>query len=56
MNKIQVVGSGSTGNSYIIDIDGDKLLVEAGVKWKTLLNNLYYDLNMMGMLISHSHH
>lgn len=56
MSNIQVVNSNSGGNCYILDVDGDKLILEAGVKWKALLNDLFYDLNVMGVVVSHSHH
>lgn len=54
--KITVVGSGSSGNSYIID-DGDSvLLIECGVAPKKTKQALNYDLSrVVGCLLSHSH-
>ena len=54
--KIHVIGSGSTGNGYIIESNGKKLIVELGCKWKFYLEALKYDIeNVEGALASHRH-
>ena len=39
---IKVIGSNSSGNSYILDCLGEYLLIELGVKWDNILNGLNY--------------
>lgn len=54
--KIHVIGSGSTGNGYIIESNGKKLIVELGCKWKFYLEAMKYDIaNVEGALVSHKH-
>lgn len=54
--KIHVIGSGSTGNGYIIESNGKKLIVELGCKWKFYLEALKYDIESVeGALASHRH-
>ena len=49
--------SGSSGNLYeVVANNGDKLLIEAGVKWSEVLEALDYDLkSVKGCLLSHEH-
>ena len=54
--KIHIIGSGSTGNGYIIESNGKKLIVELGCSFKDVLKKLDYDLSSVaGCLVSHCH-
>jgi phosphoribosyl 1,2-cyclic phosphodiesterase len=56
MMKIEVFGSGSAGNAYLITSGKDKILLEAGLPIKQLKEKLKYDFEgIHGCLISHSH-
>lgn len=56
MTTLRINGSSSSGNSYILDCNGKKLLVELGVPWKEILKSLEYDVNnICGALVSHTH-
>ncbi len=49
--------SGSTGNLYTLTSDtGKRLLIEAGVPWRKLLEAVNYDLsNIVGCIVTHDH-
>lgn len=50
------VGSGSSGNNYILDCDGEKLILEAGVPFKECAHMLNFDLeNVRAVLTTHGH-
>jgi phosphoribosyl 1,2-cyclic phosphodiesterase len=51
------LGSSSKGNSYILNTDTDEtLIIEAGIKYKTILKNLNFKLgDVKGALITHEH-
>lgn len=54
--KIDVLGSNSSGNCYIIEDQGQKLIVEAGVHIDNIKKNLNFDFkNVVGCLVSHEH-
>ena len=54
--KLIVLGSSSSGNSYILDVGDEILLIECGVDKKTLLRGLNYDLARVTACIStHKH-
>lgn len=56
MAKIKVVGSSSAGNGYVIDTGDAILLLECGVKARSLLRAASYRINKIaGCLISHIH-
>lgn len=56
MAKLKVLGSGSSGNCYILDCDGEQLLIELGISWKDIIRGLNYDLSkVIGCLVSHRH-
>lgn len=53
---LQVVASGSEGNAYVLQNNGEALLLEAGVSFKKVLPVLDYDVSkVQGALISHEH-
>lgn len=56
MSKLITIGSGSSGNSYILECGNEKLLIELGVDFKQVLRALNYDLtNVCACLVSHQH-
>ena len=56
MATLKILGSSSSGNSYLIECKDETLIVELGVKWKDILKGLNYDLsNVCGALVSHRH-
>lgn len=58
MDKCTLIcnGSGSSGNSYIIDCGNEKLLIELGVPYPDIITGLDYDLSKVkGILVSHIH-
>lgn len=53
---LHIISSGSIGNNYILDCNGEKLILELGVQFKRTLQALSYNLeNVSGVLISHAH-
>ena len=56
MIKINVFGSGSSGNGYLIDDGYSQLIIEMGVSMKTIFRDMKHDLSRVaGCLISHEH-
>ena len=54
--KLITIGSSSSGNSFILQCNDDILLIEAGIKWDSILKGLNFNLEKVrGVLISHSH-
>ena len=54
MATLKVISSGSVGNAYILDCGNEQLIIELGVSWKEILNELNYDLKKVrGCLASH---
>ena len=53
---IEVCGSGSSGNGYVLDCDGRVLLLEAGCRFIDIKRILNYDISgIVGMFVSHGH-
>ena len=56
MIDIQVFGSGSSGNGYLIDDGRSQVLIECGVKFELVKRKMKFDLSRVaGMCISHEH-
>ena len=56
MNKITILGSGSSGNGYVLECGNEIIVIELGVQLNTLLKCLNYDLTKVrGCLVSHQH-
>lgn len=54
--RVQVLGSSSKGNSYILESCGNKLIVDAGVSFKEVQKALNFNFNdVVGALVTHSH-
>lgn len=56
MARLQCLGSSSSGNCFILDVDGEKLIIDLGVKWSEILSGLDYDITKVcGCLVTHVH-
>lgn len=55
--KLKIVGSGSSGNCYVLTCSsGKSLIIEAGINFKEVKKALDFNLsNVQGVLVSHSH-
>lgn len=54
--KLTVVSSGSIGNHYILECNGERLILELGIKWRDIIKALDYNIsNVVGCLCSHRH-
>jgi len=54
--NIRVLGSGSKGNCYLLECDGEVLIIECGIKYKDILQGLNFNIsNVIGCLVSHEH-
>lgn len=54
MAKLKILSSGSIGNAYILECNGERLLLELGIGWQEILKGLNYKLgNVVGALCSH---
>ena len=59
MAKVKVVGTGSSGNSYILECENEILLIELGVNWNEIIKSLNYQegfRKVVGCIASHEHH
>lgn len=55
-SKIRVIGSGSSGNAYILECQNEILLLELGIGWNNIKKALNFDLSkVVGVCVSHSH-
>lgn len=56
MATLKVLGSGSSGNSYILQTKKENLILELGCKWNEVLGMLNYKIdNVCGCLVTHEH-
>jgi phosphoribosyl 1,2-cyclic phosphodiesterase len=54
--KLKVLGSSSAGNCYILENDGEALIIEAGIKFSEVKKAVNFDISrIVGCLISHEH-
>lgn len=54
--KLKVLGSGSSGNCYILESDTEALIVEAGLPFKEVKKALDFNIRkIVGVVVSHSH-
>lgn len=53
--KFKVLGSGSSGNGYLLtSSNGETLIIEAGVRFADVLKHVPYK-SIVGLIVSHSH-
>lgn len=54
--KINVLGSSSKGNCYILEVENDKLLIDAGVGIRDVQVALNFNFkDVVGTLVTHEH-
>lgn len=54
--KLKILGSNSSGNSYILENDNEALLIEAGIDIRLVKKELKFNLRKVaGAIISHRH-
>lgn len=54
--KLKVLGSGSSGNCYLLQDKKETLILECGIPYKTILKGLDFNLrNVVGCLVTHEH-
>lgn len=54
--ELQVVGSSSRGNCYILTAEGQKLIIECGVAYRDIQKALDFDFsNAIGCIVTHEH-
>lgn len=56
MARLKVLGSGSSGNCYLLECKDESLILEAGFNYKDILTFIDFDLGRIaGVLVSHEH-
>lgn len=56
MASLKCVGSGSSGNCYILTCNNEKLILDCGLPIKEIKKGLDWDIRgIRGMIISHAH-
>ncbi|NLF42444.1 MAG: MBL fold metallo-hydrolase, partial [Bacteroidales bacterium] len=54
--KLKVLGSGSSGNCYILSTPTGSLILDVGLPWKVIQKGLNFDLSgVIGALVTHEH-
>jgi len=54
MAQITTLGSGSSGNAYLVEMSGIRILIECGLQWEKILKGIGFKLPDF-CLISHEH-
>ena len=53
---LKCIGSGSSGNCYILTANNEKLILDCGLPIKVIKQGVDFDLGgIQGVLISHAH-
>lgn len=53
---LKVLGSGSSGNCYLLENDSECLVLEAGIDFKEVLKSLDFNISkVVGCLVTHEH-
>ncbi len=56
METLKVIGTGSSGNSYLLTVNGEQLLLDLGVREMDIKKALDFDIrNLKGAVVSHEH-
>lgn len=54
--KLKVIGSGSSGNCYLLECNNECLIMDAGIPIKDIKAGLDYDLSkVVGAIVTHNH-
>lgn len=56
MATLKCLGSSSAGNTFVLEADGECLILDLGVDWKSVMSSIGYKLEMIsGAVVSHCH-
>ena len=56
MVSIQVIGSSSKGNCYLLNDGSSRLMLECGLPWRKIKEAIKFDLaNIFSVLVTHEH-
>lgn len=55
MLTLKVIGTGSLGNMYLLNYNGENLIIDLGMSYKDLLLNINDINSVVGCLIDHNH-
>ena len=56
MARLKVLGSGSSGNCYLLECKDESLILEAGFNYKRIKEFIGFDLSRIsGLLVTHEH-
>jgi len=54
--ELKIIGTGSTGNAYVLENEKEALLIECGVRFSEIKKALNFNISKVaGCLVSHSH-
>lgn len=54
--KLRILGSGSSGNCYLLENESTALIIECGIRFKDIIQALDFNLKKVaGVLVSHEH-
>lgn len=54
--ELKIIGTGSTGNAYVLENEKEALLIECGVRFSEIKKALDFNISKVaGCLVSHSH-
>ena len=54
--KLRVLGSGSSGNCYVLENETEALIIEAGIPFMEVKKILNFNVRKIaGVVVSHSH-
>lgn len=57
MMKLKVLGSGSSGNCYLLSTENETLILDCGLPIKEIKKGLDFDLSqVVGCVVTHAHH
>lgn len=54
--KLKVLGTGSSGNCYLLETETETLIIECGVKFSIIKKSMNFDFTkIVGCIITHEH-
>lgn len=54
--QLKILGSGSSGNCYLLENDTTCMVIECGISWKEIKQGIDFNLDKVaGVLVSHEH-
>lgn len=56
MATLKMVGSGSCGNTYLLETKDETLILDLGCRWNDILECLNFKIDkVVGVVVSHAH-